>query len=473
MKQKILTMILIGSTLLMTLAGCANFSYGNPAKADSATTSDRETGADSSESESAKKTTDESKRPDSSETTAAKEGSSAVGSTQEESKATAKESETATKESQTAAKESETAAKESGTAAKTDTATQEPFDLEAAFGDKVGTYDYLGVKCTVYTNGAVLLYMDEYAVALPEEIVYEGVTYPVIAFGEGFAASPGAPIGSEYEIPTHIKYILYGAFKKCKQLERLVIPDTVIYVSGIDTFWGCENLESITFMGEYETDLQWADTFGKCTALQTAITIPECVTDIDGTFKDCKSLESVSLPSNLQRIGGYTFQNCEKIEEILIPDSVTTISGYNIANLYVSAFGGTAIKHINIPEGIETFPPSTFSDCSELEELIIPDSVTSYSDTTYAHGDFPQYPELTNMDSLKTLKFSENCKVPLIKPLEAPNLELIIFPDSITQIDERLFTYVEDKSNLTIQVPAETVQYFQNRFPEINVVAKE
>lgn len=58
MKQKILTMIIIGSIFCMALTGCAEFSYGNPAKADAVTTDEAEL-FDDSEAEMAQEETEE------------------------------------------------------------------------------------------------------------------------------------------------------------------------------------------------------------------------------------------------------------------------------------------------------------------------------------------------------------------------------------------------------------------------------
>lgn len=432
MKRKILTIITIGSIFCMALTGCADFSYRNPAKADPTTKYVAEF-------------------PDGSQVEITKEEAEEIRNIQEEFGVITSESENDFEEDYE--KEFEEESEEDyeedyEEESETNIKTEEKFDIWVALGEYIGEFETLGVKYFIYANGAEIAYMNEYADStIPEEIEYEGVTYPIVSL----AAIPKGL--TEFIIPSHIKYIR-GAFGSNKNIETVTIPDTVEYFTG--DFFDCKNLRNVMFLGEIQVDPEWGETaFWKCTNLQSVI-IPEGVTNLYKTFIDCSSLVSVSLPNSLKTIGAGTFSGCKSLAEIIIPDSVTSI--------YSGAFSGTSIKHIDIPESVETLYLSAFSSCSELEELIIPDTVTKYGN---------EITSFYNMDALKILIFSNNCNLDLDKAsIFAPKLELVIFPDSTEEIKEDFFKYV-DKSNLTIQVPEHTVEYFQRKFPEINVVAKE
>jgi hypothetical protein len=47
----------------------------------------------------------------------------------------------------------------------------------------------------------------------------------------------------------------------------------------------------------------------------------------DYAFKNCSSLESVTIPNSVTSIGSFAFEHCDKLESITIPNSVTSI-GY-------------------------------------------------------------------------------------------------------------------------------------------------
>lgn len=423
MKRKILTIIAIGSTISITLTGCGvNASYKNPA--------------------SGEKTTYVAEFPDGERVEISAEEAEAIKEAQEELGITADSVYEDIEEEAEEDIEEET--------------KKEPFNINAALGSKKGEYTSLGVKYTIYENGAEIAKFENEHAVISEEVEFEGATYPVVSIGENFIGYETKY--TEFEIPSHIKYIRNHAFAGCNTLESLVIPETVEYMSGGQTFRGCSNLKSITFLGDFETDSEWEQTFFECKSLESAI-VPESVTDLQRTFSRCHSLVSVSLPNNLKTIGDSAFEDC-CLETVIIPDSVEVVGLY--------AFAGTKIKNIDIPESVKTLYLHAFNGCSELEKLNIPDTVTSYGGSAHPDG-------LPDLDSLRILRFSNNCNEDLgfYGRFKAPKLELVIFSDSTEEIDENYFQAVEDKSNLTIQVPEKTVDYFTNVFPEINVVAKE
>ena len=65
--------------------------------------------------------------------------------------------------------------------------------------------------------------------------------------------------------------------------------------------------------------------FSCCFSLQS-VTIPNSVTKIgDSAFWSCKSLQSVTIPNSVTSIGDEAFSNCESLQSITIPNSVRNI----------------------------------------------------------------------------------------------------------------------------------------------------
>lgn len=48
----------------------------------------------------------------------------------------------------------------------------------------------------------------------------------------------------------------------------------------------------------------------------------------DYAFKDCYSMESISIPNSIEKIGKYAFQGCTSLKSITIPSSVLEIGKY-------------------------------------------------------------------------------------------------------------------------------------------------
>ena len=67
------------------------------------------------------------------------------------------------------------------------------------------------------------------------------------------------------------------------------------------------------------------DAFRECKSLKS-VTIPDSVVEIKGhAFQNCTELESIELPVSINFIGEYAFNNCTALESINIPRGVQYI----------------------------------------------------------------------------------------------------------------------------------------------------
>ena len=168
-------------------------------------------------------------------------------------------------------------------------------------------------------------------------------------------------------IPDSVTSIEYAAFYDCASLTSITIPDSVTSIGEL-TFSGCHNI--------------------------TSFIIPDGVKSIEGnTFRDCSKLTSVTIPDSVTSIGSFAFYDCIMLSPVVIPDSVVNIESdvffntpyYNdLSNwendvLYVGKHLIEAKKSINghctVKPGTKTIAAAAFNKCTELESIIIPDSV--------------------------------------------------------------------------------------------------
>lgn len=158
--------------------------------------------------------------------------------------------------------------------------------------------------------------------------------------------------------------------------------------------------------------------FSGCTTLQT-IVIPQGVSQISGTFKDCISLENVIFPNEgFTYIGNDSFNGCTKLKTIVLPDSLKNIGErafYDCSNLVnitipenVKYLGGsrndnyfqgkgdvfaycTALKSINIPDSIDLITSDCFYRCTSLKNIIIGSGVTYIQENAFTDCTSLQY----------------------------------------------------------------------------------
>ena len=62
---------------------------------------------------------------------------------------------------------------------------------------------------------------------------------------------------------------------------------------------------------------------------------------------------------------------------------VTEYQGYNVTVIGTEAFKDSTIKRMVIPEGYKAFEYGAFNDCTELEELYLPDSMEEFMTNSY------------------------------------------------------------------------------------------
>lgn len=129
-------------------------------------------------------------------------------------------------------------------------------------------------------------------------------------------------------IPDSVEEIDAFAFADCDGLQEVVIPASVKSI-GDYTFYGCTGLKKVT-LPEKE-DILKTGMFQDCSTLYE-VNIPESTVEIPvGCFQSCYSLEKFTLPKSLKTIGEQAFAACLSIQEMYLPTSVTTIGKNAVA----------------------------------------------------------------------------------------------------------------------------------------------
>ncbi len=194
-----------------------------------------------------------------------------------------------------------------------------------------------------------------------------------------------ALVNSDGTMPANITTIGASAFEGCRSLQKINMGNTVLSVGdsafkdctslqqiktdknladlGDNAFMGCTSLKDVEIVaGDLKTI--GSGTFSGCTSL-TSITIPQTVATIKsgspGTFEDCKYLRAIDFTpvSTLAVIGDNAFRGCEVLEELNIPDSVSTIGE--------SAYQGcNTLTTVDLGENITSLGASAFADCINL-----------------------------------------------------------------------------------------------------------
>ena len=250
-------------------------------------------------------------------------------------------------------------------------------------------------------------------------------------------------------IGENVENIMRGAFYGCVSLKTITIPNNVKTI-GDSAFNGCDGLENITIGESVETIGDYA--FGYCYNLES-VTIGENVENImRGAFHSCVSLKTISIPNNVKTISDSAFDGCESLMNInVLRDNDYYLSmdgilfskdksvlvkypeGKNLTKYIIpeevkligsGAFERCKLISIDLGKNVESIGAGAFSECELLNDVIIPNTVT-----TIGFWAFRCCFNLTN----------------------------IILPNGITRIEDDLFLGCENLTNITIPKGVKTI----------------
>lgn len=149
--------------------------------------------------------------------------------------------------------------------------------------------------------------------------------------------------------------------KDASKIKKVVISSGITRI-GDNAFCCLPNVTSVSIANTVTSIGQAA--FCDMKAL-TQITIPESVADIEkSAFKQCKSLKTVKLPGSMKILPEGMFEGCFALKSIDLPKGITEIQW--------SAFRGTGLTSIVIPEKVTSIKASAFENCIDLRTVKLP-----------------------------------------------------------------------------------------------------
>lgn len=326
----------------------------------------------------------------------------------------------------------------------------------------------------------------------------------------------------EYTIPETyeglpVKEIGKQAFYLCRELETVVVPDTIEKI-GEGAFLKCYNLKKLTipFVGMDKTSTNsffgyifGAPLDGKDEGLRPIIQgfgedlrtyyIPPKLVDVritggeldDGCFMNCVDIRRVEYSGTGEVVGERAFDNCQMLDQVTFPLSIQEYGNRAFQNCYELdtfplsgideigeyCFAGCiktdylalptsltkvgegafsecdAIKTVIIPANVEDLPAYMFSGCSSLETVTLEES-TSSSYKIETIGRFC----FSNCESLTTINLPASIKnIRNAAFLDCVKLTNVNIPKGIEEIEDNVFQNCASLVSIEIPNGIETI----------------
>lgn len=204
---------------------------------------------------------------------------------------------------------------------------------------------------------------------IPKSVTYNGTTYTVSQVG-AYAFFGQNRLQSLY-IPASVISVEERAASMSESLQLVSVEDESQMESiGYRAFMDCTGLLRFTFNGT-SLNLQkiGESAFQGCTGLQRIRWIGESsLREIDDyAFNHCTSLNHLTMPNSVTRIGKHSFRYDESLNDITLADSLSLIDEY--------AFGECGFSHITLPGSLASAQAGAFINNDYLTEITIPASM--------------------------------------------------------------------------------------------------
>lgn len=309
-------------------------------------------------------------------------------------------------------------------------------------------------------------------------------TVKIFAYGDGLEVLPdGIFEGSSVRDVTLVGFsnISNRAFYNAKALTTLDISACEIVEIGDYAFFGATKLESFTvpasvvYIGAYAFEESGVKEiiFEENSALEVIM---------DGAFKNCVSLEKITLPSGVTEIADELFLGCTALSSIAISDEVTIIGvsafegcaslksvifgeSSKLSAILNYAFRSSGLESFKLPLSVAVIPNGAFENCASLKnfEFTVPKKSSEAPDSVIIAVDAFKNSALTSIKvpayvteilgsafegctSLETVSFDKKSKLEFIGDGAFEGctaLTAIAIPDKVAVISNEIFKNCE------------------------------
>jgi hypothetical protein len=260
---------------------------------------------------------------------------------------------------------------------------------------KIGTFAFANSGLWNKPSDDGVIYAGSWVVGCLESVREVNIKPGTVGISD-YAFYMAQKLESVSGLSSSVKYIGRGAFFGCTRLGTVALCDDMEEIDEF-TFYACTNLLEATLPQNLKKISRSA--FYGCTILSYIDLSSLLYLEEIGyfAFANCTNLSEVDFGYTLKTINDYAFYKCYSLQTIELPDTVETIGNYAFYKNYY-AYENEAgelvqkgLKSISFDRDttdsyesqLKTIGSYAFTDCQLLEEIVLPDSVTSIGTSAF------------------------------------------------------------------------------------------
>ena len=286
----------------------------------------------------------------------------------------------------------------------------------------------------------------------------------------------------EVDVPDHTRLdtITYGMFENCKGLKTVHISNCEKHKCiSKGMFVGCESLVNVEIPDSVTTICESA--FCGCKSL-AHIVLPQNLETIEsGAFTGCDSLETITIPASVTKINyGGGLALCKNLKEIIVDPANKRFVSYDgvlfdkVEGKLVAYPENRVAKDFTIPSILHALYSHTFSQCRNLEKIVIPACISRIDEYAFYNCMKLKEIEVSPLNnyyaSLNGVLYDKEGEELLLYPINKEDKEFEV-PDTIHMLDRYTFNMNNHLEKViipnSVTVFGENVFYFCDGLKEV------
>lgn len=232
----------------------------------------------------------------------------------------------------------------------------------------------------------------------------------VTSIGTAFKGNTEIKDFSAFKYFTSVTIVPKEAFRNCKSLQTIVIPNSVTKIDGYNSdgaFMGASSLSNVQLSNRLKEIGRYA--FYACSSL-TNINLPDTLEKIDYYALYLTGLETIHIPKMVKDIAGASLP-VKQLKEITIDNNNATYDSRNNCNavilksknslvfgccntiipddvVYIGANSFTGVTFntdVTFPNALTSIGKGAFKSCTINNDIVLPQSVTTISWEAFAY----------------------------------------------------------------------------------------